>query len=237
MAWATQNAIARLANSREATQVISRLFGSFADATDLCMSFYARTAERRHQTGHSLTVVSERDGRVIRPWSREEALSYIRCWVEQNAAHYIKIHDPYFDPTCLVLQIIASVKPDCRVQICTSLRHQERWCRQGGSISSVYSSYWRTNVSDQAPPDTEIVVCGRLTDGISPIHDRWWVTENAGLRIGTSLNSLGEARISEISQISCSQVTEIEEQINGLLERRTRECGGDRVVYESFTLL
>lgn len=94
---------------------------------------------------------------------------------------------------------------------------------------------WRAQ-SEQNPPETEIIALAYADNPSKHVlHDRWLLTANAGLRLGTSFNSLGEERLSEISEMDSTQVIAIEQQINKYLTRQ-RVIDGARIQYSGFTL-
>lgn len=67
-----------------------------------------------------------------------------------------------------------------------------------------YRRCWVQNVSVHSPPDTEIVLFGVAPNGESAIHDRWILSGEKGLRLGTSINSLG-MKLSEISILNSEE--------------------------------
>lgn len=91
-------------------------------------------------------------------------------------------------------------------------------------------------ISDMAPPDTYIVAMGIGSDGAGPIHDRWWFTKSSGLKFGTSLNSIGGERVSEIVRIHSAEKDSAEHVVDQYLQRRKREQSGEAIRYRVFTL-
>ena len=93
-------------------------------------------------------------------------------------------------------------------------------------------------ISDEMPPFVNITFCwipGHNNQ--SPFHVRWIITKNSGLRIETSINSLGINKESEISIMKPTEALKIKENI--LLEyigREKREINNMRISYESFSL-
>jgi hypothetical protein len=76
---------------------------------------------------------------------------------------------------------------------------------------------------------------GQVT-GEHPIHDRWWLSEKNGLRIGTSANSLGGGKLSEISVMSEAETTSKLEEVDRYLVGKFSDFGADRMKYMSFRL-
>ena len=146
---------------------------------------------------------------------------------------YLTISDNYFGPEDLdVLQLLQSVKPSCRVQILTSKIHNEKL---QPSVEDAFRLKW-TQMFEQAPPDTTIIIVSAEPNGDFPIHDRWWLTKGAGLRVGTSYNSLGGKKLSEISIFSAEEAESCENDVNQYLHRTKREDQGRRILYTLFTL-
>ncbi|MGH8480187.1 MAG: hypothetical protein ACREXK_11575 [Gammaproteobacteria bacterium] len=98
-----------------------------------------------------------------------------------------------------------------------------------------YRRCWIQNVSDHSPPDTEIVLFGVAPGGESPIHDRWVLSGEKGLRLGTSINSLG-MKLSEISILSSEEAIVRLQEVEAYTRGRLREHLGRRVEYSIFNL-
>ena len=169
---------------------------------------------------------------LIHPGEHEKAVGFIRDWMRDNASEYITIVDPYFGPEELdIIVQIMEIDPSLRVTILTGKRqHQEFSC----GLSSAYSSAWR-QLCDHSPPEMEILVVGTAGTGSAPFHDRWILSNSAGLRLGTSLNSLG-AKDSEISVLGSEEMDQIQRTVCRYRTKKIREVGGERIKYESFEL-
>jgi hypothetical protein len=61
------------------------------------------------------------------------------------------------------------------------------------------------------------------------------LTNGAGLRIGTSFNSLGEGKLSEISKMEPAKALACEQELDKFFNKE-RIIDGVRVSYSSFTL-
>jgi hypothetical protein len=150
---------------------------------------------------------------------------------------YLIICDAFFGPPDLeVLQLLSAVNPEFKVQILTSRKHQ---LNQGLRTpwEDAYRDYWMLRVSDQQPPSKEIVVVGTQTKQESPLHDRWWLTTGGGLRLGTSFNSLGITKTSEITRMSPQEAQSREVEIRQYLQRPFKqEFNGERLLYTIFNL-
>ena len=102
-------------------------------------------------------------------------------------------------------------------------------------MEEVYATEWRRNY-DQLPPKAEIAIIGGEISKDSPIHDRWLVTGGSGLRFGTSFNSLGVAKDSEISEMSPIDADQKYAQMNQYLLREKTEHKGEKLRLTRFWL-
>ena len=133
-----------------------------------------------------------------------------------------------------ILKILLSISPKCTIKILTSKKHQQKqklpqpWCE-------TYQSYWHS-ISDQNPPETEIIFIGLESSGESPIHDRFWLTQAGGLRVGTSFNSLGINKISEISILSLEESNLMENEISQYINRIKKDYKNEKLTYNLFLL-
>jgi hypothetical protein len=100
----------------------------------------------------------------------------------------------------------------------------------------IYADTWR-KLFDQRPPAVEIAIIGGEKTKASPIHDRWLVSGSAGLRFGTSFNSLGLNKDSEISEMSPSDTAQKDAQMQQYLTREKAEHNGERLRLTRFWLI
>jgi len=91
-------------------------------------------------------------------------------------------------------------------------------------------------ISDVAPPNTRIIIAAVEPGNLSPIHDRWIATQKGGLRLGTSLNTLGITKISEISLLSAEEALACISEIKVFTETHERVINGNRIRYTEFDL-
>jgi hypothetical protein len=130
---------------------------------------------------------------------RRRALSWIKNWLQANAKGYVTICDPYFDET--QLWIIQCIPVDLEVRIIcsgkkfgfipskddpTNLKKSNKKMAKERFLTA-----WQ-KISNQTPPPTLVVIHGSVYEGDrDSFHDRYIITEGAGISIGTSLNGLG----------------------------------------------
>lgn len=189
----------------------------------------------RRLSGSPPDVVEEPgdDGMVVRRRSRQEAVAFLQSWLQQNAADEIIICDPYFETKDIaLLRICLATAPGSSVRVLASKNHLES---KGELAAEAFQVAWKEQ-SDQEPPETEVIACAYTEEKTKQvIHDRWLLTGDAGLRLGTSFNSLGENKLSEISVLDVGRVRDLNNQLGRYLKRQ-RVVDGAKVQYVTFTL-
>ena len=236
LAWAIENAKERFKDTDQAATLLRPMFEALLQAAEFSADVTARS---RVQPMRNMRVaVESSDGArlLVQPGMRDDAIKFIRDWVATRTCDYLKIHDPYFAPSDLTaLQLIQSANPGCCVHILTSRKRQDQE-HVDRPWAEAYSRFWHTQVSDQDPPDADVMIVGLQTTGDTPIHDRWWLTGGSGLDIGTSLNSLGDSKATTITVLSEEDAARLEGEVDQYLNRTKRHSMGERLIYEQFTL-
>ena len=145
----------------------------------------------------------------------------------------LRVCDPFMGPdeVTSILQMVLVSGRRVTVSFLTSRKHQP----PSENYEELYRREWR-RVSDQDPPDAQIVIAAVRPTGDSPIHDRWWLTANSGLRLGTSYNSIGISKDSEISYLRTDELNERELEITECLYGIKRIHKNAKIDYTSFSL-
>jgi hypothetical protein len=234
-AWLIQNGVSFYQKTPHAREYIRPLFEAAITSCNLILQISEKLSISKEKSLFvSLKDETEKFSRVLEGSSTYEAREMIIRWLKEKLSDYLIIADGYFGIEDLwILHEINAINPNCRVYILTSKEHNEQY-RQ--PWQEEYMTHWRLHISQQEPPPTEVVVVGLKSSGKSPIHDRWWVTKNSGLRIGTSLHSIGETRISEITELSRPEASEREAQIRRFVIDKEPMYNGEKILYNSFTL-
>lgn len=171
--------------------------------------------------------------RIIQCGDRELAFNTIKGWILRSGTSHIKICDAYFSPDDLeIIKLIMDVKENMNVQIVTS------WSNKNSKDISIvggrFKAHWKAKYSQQ-PPEVDIHIIGTETQK-HPLHDRWMLFEDGGVRIGTSFNSLGITKQSEITFLEQEEASVLEEQIDKYINRKCRIHLGEKMEYKVFTL-
>lgn len=170
---------------------------------------------------------------LVTEGTEPEALQFILNWVRENSDDYLLICDPYF--TSEELSFIKDIhfsKSDIEFTI---LAEHESDIEL--DLKKKYIDKWKS-ICDQPPPSIRIIIVSSKVGGkiISPNHDRWYISKNGGLRMGTSLNGLA-SRNSEISKMNSEESKII---FNSLYQKyvlkQEKYFGGSRLSYMDFDL-
>jgi NACHT domain len=232
-AFAIEAAVRRYAETREVGTVLRPLFDSMALAMQLTMRISMKASNWSPRVRMAETAGN---GIVVREGEREGGVRFLREWLESTEGDVLTICDPYFAPEELkVLAMVREADPGCRVRILTSRRAQEE-AKVAEPLERAYWQQWQ-KMADGEPPETEIMIAGVVPGGQSPIHDRWWLKGQAGIRVGTSFNGLGVGRVSEISTLAPQDVTARSAEVERCWGRLRSLPDGRRISYRLFGLM
>jgi len=235
LVWYLENAVVRFSQTDQASALIRPMFNACVVGAQLAGQIAGRALVRLKALKRESNELSSSRSLLVTPGSRTEAVRVLATWLERHINDQVKIHDPYFGPDDLSwLQVIRTARPNCSICVLTSRRHQPT-LPAGEELDDVYASAWR-RAYDQSPPKAEIAIIGGEKSRDSPIHDRWLVSGAAGLRFGTSLNTLGLAKDSEISEMSPDDSEQKSAEMDQYLTREKTEHNGERLRLSRFWL-
>jgi len=235
LAWIIENTTRRMSNTPQARSSIIPIFNTTLQGAELAARLTTRFTHRLdlikkdaiRRSGISKSV-------IIKARERDKAIKLLSQWFEDEVQDYLKICDPYFSHEDLdILRLLYFVKPNCEVYVLTSRKHQDKGIQ---NLEDHYRSYWRSHFPGIKLPKIEIIVVGTQSSGDSPIHERWLLTNETGLRIGTSYNSLGITKTSEISFLTQDEAAQRELEADKYLKREKQEYNNERIDYLLFTL-
>jgi hypothetical protein len=235
LCWYVENAVLRYAQTDQAATFIRPMFEACAVGTQLAGQISGRSLIRLNSLKNHSTQLSSGRSLLVTPESREQAMHVLTAWLMQNLGDEVLIHDPYFGPDDLQwLQLLRTANPGCVITFMTSRKCQPE---VSGSLTleDLYEVAWR-KLFDQRPPKAEMVIIGGEKSKASPIHDRWLVSGQAGLRFGSSLNHLGVVKDSEISEMSAEDAVQKRAEIDAYLTRDKTEHHGEPLRLSRFWL-
>ena len=227
LSWHLANLERKFRHASDIAMHISPVSEALLLSTEIAHAIISQMAKR------VINVDDESDnGIIVGRKDREEAVKYIEKWLATNATSYIKYCDAYFSTKDIaLLRLFLAHAPTCKVFILAS----KKTLQDSNSLSDdVFKDAWRAQ-SDQSPPETEVIALSYSDSPKHVVHDRWLLTERGGLRFGTSFNSLGDGKLSEVSEIDSTQAATIEKQMNLYISRQ-RIVDGARIQYNAFTL-
>lgn len=235
-AWFIENAVRRLGRPEDMRQIVLPFFQACLLDAELAIRAAERSAVSSRRTFDLLAEVSRRaeDGSLtIREGEREKAIEFVKQWLSTNLGKYLKISDPYFGPNDLeILKLVLSVRRDCEVIVLTSRANHAR--AVSAPWDDAYATAW-VKISEEDPPPTRILIIGTRASGKSPIHDRWWISEEAALEIGTSWNGIGKSGTT-LRPIPSDEARIKESYADDFITQSRREFDGDRITYNLITL-
>lgn len=235
LCWYVENAVSRYSNTDQAVTFIRPMFEACVVGTQLAGQISGRSLVRLKALKNNSNELSAGRSLIVSPKSREQAIHVLTRWLEQNLGDEVKIHDPYFGPDDLQwLQLFRTANPNCVITFMTSRKGQPS-ILNGNTLEDIYEDAWR-RLYDQRPPKAEMVIIGGENSRASPIHDRWLVSGQAGLRFGSSLNHLGVAKDSEISEMSIEDAAQKCAEIDAYLSREKTEHHGEQIRLSRFWL-
>jgi hypothetical protein len=235
LSWYIENAVVRCSNTDQAGAFLRPLFEACVLGSQLAGQISGKALIRLTALRNKTAELSSSHSLLVSPRSRTEAMLVLSRWFERELADEVKIHDQYFSPTDVEwLQLIRTAKSDCVITVMTSRKHQPE-PPSGENLEDVYETSWR-QLYDQTPPKAEIAVIGGEKSKESPIHDRWLISGASGLRFGTSLNSLGITKESDVSQMSETDVESRRREIDQYLNREKTEYEGEKLRLMRFWL-
>lgn len=228
-AWAIENTNKRMQKVTSEQAVLRGVFRATLQGCDLSAWVATKTFGRFQQSALRAGIGKH----VVRAGERERAILLIRDWIEKSGSEYLKVCDPFTGPNELVeiLRVVLGSNSRLHVSVVTSRKYQKD---VSTPWEDAYRLHWRLS-SEQEPPEARIVVAG-LPTGDSPLHDRWWITKGSGIRLGTSFNSIGTTKGSEVTNIANEDVPEFEAELDACLNCVMRGKSGEKVTYASFIL-
>jgi hypothetical protein len=228
LSWHLENMARKFTSQRDIIENILPVCEALLLSTELAHTIIDKASK------HSIEDVEEDqdEGLLVRRKTREEALRMIEEWVGANAKEYIKYCDAYFSPKDIsLLRLILAQAPQCKIYVLASKPHL---IGQGALSDDIFRKAWKEQC-EQDPPETEVIAIAYADSSKHVIHDRWLLTRGSGLRLGTSFNSLGDEKLSEVSQIDSGRAAAIEEHVDRYIAKQ-RLIDGVKMQYTSFTL-
>lgn len=234
--WYIENSVARFARTDQAASFLRPMLNATIVGAELAGQVAGKGLVRLRALKRQSAQTLGGHALLVSPGTRAEAIQTLSSWFEKQLGQFVRVCDPYFGPGDLSwLQVIRTARPDCRICVMTARKNQPKPGPEEESLEDVYHNGWY-RLFDQRPPNAEIAIIGGVRTKDSPIHDRWIVSDGVGLRLGTSLNSLGVTKDSEISEMSAEDAAQKLSQIDQYLNREMTEHLGEILQLTKFWL-
>jgi len=231
LSYAITSVAFRYAGMPTQAEKVRSLYGAICDAARIMTQI---DTDGRNSLPESASILRETQSTreiVVEPGARDHALKEIGAWLRSVKPLRFDIVDPYFRPSDVeLLLLIAKQAPNCQVRILTSRRNQEDAQDVDGYREEMQKQWARLGCFVEMPP-TMVYVVGRTSDGHMGIHDRWWLTEGAGIECGTSFNSLGRDKTSVVRFMWEDEVARRRAEVDPYFQLTKRSHAGERLVY------
>lgn len=229
-AFYIENAVRHASNSQHVRSYVLPLFEACLRGAELAILTADGGATRRSR---SLSLVSAERGNLIEEGERQHGIKEIREWLaEQPDDAEIFISEPYFRPQDIsLLRHIQDFLGKAVVIILTSRGSL-------GGVSEmpdeVYRSAWYKERNDP-PPETKVIVAESRKSRETPVHDRFWLSNNGGVEIGTSYGGIG-SRASRVIRLGAEEAQAILERLRPYFNQQRVEFKGERMKYYAFDI-
>ena len=122
----------------------------------------------------------------FRSGERKQAQKWLSTWLRDNARKFLKIVDPYLGLE--ELAYLNYVPENCIILVITTSQK----LKEDITVRDI-ECYWHECVSSREMPYTRILVVPEHYE--NALHDRVIVTQEAGIDLGCSLNTLGKSAV------------------------------------------
>ena len=228
-AWAFANVMEKYRTTHEGEKYTRDIFEAVLRATDMFLSIVQRGPGVASAPDWRYAEPSN-DQLVVYEGQRAPAVEFIRRWLQEHATDYLWIADPYFGTDDLWLLVEAlDIDPELEIKILTGKTVSDD---EPGGIRGAYLSAWR-HLSESNPPAIKVVAVRTTSTKKAPFHDRHILSRGAGLRLGTSINSLGR-KVSEISSVGGDAAAALARADQQYFDQERRQFEGERLDYQIF---
>jgi len=233
LSWYIENCTRRFVTPADVSKQIEPLCEVLLLSTEIGATIISQAPERKPSLSYSRDVSANQEWSIIvKPGERERAIEFIRAWLRTTTDNTVLYCDPYFSQNDIdFLRLVVAEKPDAKVRILTNKTAVITAATQFTPES--FLDQWNSSVLHD-PPETEIIAISGMAD-VGLVHDRWLIVGEQGLRIGTSFNSIGVKKLSEISVMDDTQHSTVSSELAQYFNGQ-RYVGGNRITYASVLL-
>lgn len=232
LAWYIENSASKCMRDIDTESRIRPLLEVITLSSEIALSTANRIGATKSRAPIPAIGLTSDGALIVRPGQRQEAIDFLRFWLRNNPSDSIILCDAYFsNADCEFLQLVLAECPTAQVTVLTSMHGVSHIDFDRDS----FLGQWKL-VSDDEPPATEIIAMAEYDNrGQILIHDRWLISGTAALRLGTSYNSLGIGKLSELSPVHANESPAVLEEVLKY-KNKNRLVNGVRAQYNSVTL-
>ncbi len=184
-----------------------------------------------HQTSDCTLEKATDEYLLIGSMDREKALSYVSRWSVEIVDDEILLADPYFNEDSYdMLREIVFAAPSSSVRIITSMEKGDQFTAK--RLATGFRKYWREATDAAVPRITLIAVGYDANPKKCPIHDRWLLSQNSGIKMGTSTSSAGESKLASLSRMPEDEVLATLGRLARFSAMARRDEGGQLLKYD-----
>lgn len=230
-----ENAIQAVSGSNRAPEELVELHRTLVECAHIIASFENAGLDNSQTRRSEASDFHGAGYHIVEPGDRTEALKICRQWLSQHLGDSLRICDPYFTPSDLViLKWILEVNPSAKVEILMSKQNTDKLGQSEGFLEACNEAWKNESLMD--PPETTITILSYRESNQAPIHDRAWLSDDAGIRFGTSFNSLGKDKVSDMTLLSEHQFESLSSRLSGYFDKSTKFDNSKRLNYITLIL-
>ncbi len=232
--WALANLRTQYGKTKMAESLLRPAFDSTIVGSRIAVRLAELSLARTSATKETLPPKSTDGHLVVKDGDRVAAFRYIEDWLRRVAPRNLVVVDPYFGPDDLeIVKLVQEASPLCESYVLFGVEGTNGVTEP---VAAAFRSHWRIRLSAADPPQTVLVLVRTEARGLFPLHDRWILGTGCGLRLGTSLKSLGRRKTSEISLLEQAEAEHLQGLVQGYVRQSIRDFRGERIIYDAFTL-
>lgn len=205
-----------------------------AEVTQVALLLAERIGRRiwgaTNQSGDYIDTKLNVDGGFVNiPGSGKPALDFIKQWLQDKPGTNVLICDPYFKPDNIdFVKELLFLREDVEFSIVSCNNELDPH-----DLDAAYMAAW-TAIAHVEPPSIRIVHLnyeGGRSSTAHVIHDRWIFIGGVGLRLGTSIGSLGGTKLYEVSEVKADEAQQVLAALNPFVDMRPKTLDGKRLKY------
>ncbi|MBL0939678.1 MAG: ATP-binding protein [Gemmatimonadaceae bacterium] len=211
MSFVIESAVAESKATRGALHTAATMFDACLRGARVSESLRRRVGNRgKTMQDPEVTSAGEVSNLVVSAVHEiAKAEAKLFAWLQSVGSEPIIIVDPFFKPDDLGYVVKARQNcPDAPIRILTGLQQGYSF-ENASAFKEALMVQWRRF---SAEPAQDIIVAVYMTEASRkcPFHDRWWLSTNSGMRLGTSSSGIGN-RIAEISELADNELRNLQD--------------------------